>query len=212
MNKTDYINRSNQLKLTPRCPLIGRCPRWAYTLEFYTSQTPDHSFSRLKSEGLIPPTFEQTRIPLLPEVPWHSRNNDTETFDHFCPEVPLFFRSTTPSFIPEEAITGADWIAPTSTLQEVTHGHYSECPEFSNSGNSKISKNNARSVRPKDRFAALERDKHRCVYCGKGPNEGAILEIDHAQSVNDGGSSDLSNLVTACFECNRGKGKKSVTH
>lgn len=211
MNKIDYIDRSSKLKLTPRCPLIGRCPRWAYTLEFFTSKTPDHSFSRLKSEGHLPNDFEQTRIPLEPEAPWHNRTDDTETFDLCCPEVPLFFRNFTPSFLPKESITGADWIRSSSSLQHITHGHYSECPEISKNHNLKTTSSNSRNVSLKDRFTVLDRDDYRCVYCGKSRNEGAILEIDHAQSVNDGGSSDPTNLVTSCFECNRGKGKKSVT-
>jgi hypothetical protein len=32
-----------------------------------------------------------------------------------------------------------------------------------------------------------------------------ILEIDHIIPVVDGGTNDRANLVTACFDCNRGK-------
>ena len=54
------------------------------------------------------------------------------------------------------------------------------------------------------RFAVLERDNFRCVYCGRTAAE-ARLEIDHVHPRNKGGADLVSNLVAACFECNRGK-------
>jgi hypothetical protein len=44
-----------------------------------------------------------------------------------------------------------------------------------------------------------------------------ILEIDHIIPVSKGGNNDFVNLVTACFDCNRGKSKnllslKSIKH
>ena len=59
------------------------------------------------------------------------------------------------------------------------------------------------------RFEVLRRDKFTCLYCGKSsPN--VILEIDHVVPVVDGGTNDLQNLATSCFECNRGKSTKAV--
>lgn len=55
----------------------------------------------------------------------------------------------------------------------------------------------------------LSRDKFICVYCGRKPPE-VELHIDHKVSVRDGGSDDPENLVTACHECNGGKGASSV--
>lgn len=55
------------------------------------------------------------------------------------------------------------------------------------------------------RWLILERDGHRCVYCGAGPINGAQLTIDHVIPVIDGGTDDPDNLVTACDECNEGK-------
>ncbi len=51
------------------------------------------------------------------------------------------------------------------------------------------------------------RDRHTCVYCGRA---GGHLEIDHVLPVSRGGTSDLDNLVTACYECNHAKHAKTI--
>jgi len=55
------------------------------------------------------------------------------------------------------------------------------------------------------RFEVFKRDGFACVYCGKTPPD-VVLEIDHIEPVYNGGTNDINNLVTACFDCNRGKG------
>lgn len=60
------------------------------------------------------------------------------------------------------------------------------------------------------RFEVFKRDGFACVYCGATP-PGALLECDHAHPVAKGGTNDIGNLVTACFDCNRGKGARSLT-
>lgn len=60
-----------------------------------------------------------------------------------------------------------------------------------------------------DRFRILTRDNHTCQYCGKKAPD-AVLEIDHKVPVSKGGTNKHSNLVTSCFECNRGKGSKEL--
>lgn len=61
------------------------------------------------------------------------------------------------------------------------------------------------------RFDVFRRDKFTCQYCGKTPPQVA-LEIDHIIPLSEGGSDDFSNLITSCFECNRGKGKKILAN
>lgn len=57
---------------------------------------------------------------------------------------------------------------------------------------------------PRIRYEVLERDGYACQYCGaKAP--AVTLHVDHIVPVADGGTDDLSNLVTACEYCNLGK-------
>ena len=56
------------------------------------------------------------------------------------------------------------------------------------------------------RFQILERDKFRCHYCGRGIEDGVKLQVDHIIAKNKGGQNELSNYITACEECNLGKG------
>jgi len=58
---------------------------------------------------------------------------------------------------------------------------------------------------PKLRFEIFKRDQFTCRYCGRRTPD-VVLEIDHVVPVAEGGSDDPENLVTACYECNRGKG------
>jgi hypothetical protein len=59
------------------------------------------------------------------------------------------------------------------------------------------------------RFDVFKRDRFSCQYCGKTPPQ-VVLEIDHIQPVAEGGTNDILNLLTACFDCNRGKGKEGL--
>jgi hypothetical protein len=60
------------------------------------------------------------------------------------------------------------------------------------------------SISKKIRFEVFKRDNFTCGYCGKTP-PAAILEIDHIEPTSRGGSDDINNLITSCFDCNRGK-------
>lgn len=57
---------------------------------------------------------------------------------------------------------------------------------------------------PRIRYEVLERDGYTCQYCGaKAPN--VSLHVDHIVPVSEGGTDEMSNLVTACECCNLGK-------
>jgi CRISPR/Cas system Type II protein with McrA/HNH and RuvC-like nuclease domain len=60
------------------------------------------------------------------------------------------------------------------------------------------------AVSKRSRFEVFKRDGFACAYCGKTP-PAVILEIDHMVPVSLGGDDNMANLVTACFDCNRGK-------
>jgi 5-methylcytosine-specific restriction endonuclease McrA len=56
----------------------------------------------------------------------------------------------------------------------------------------------------RQRFEILKRDGFTCQYCGRKPPE-VTLEVDHIFPVDKGGTNDPSNLITSCYDCNRGK-------
>lgn len=66
-----------------------------------------------------------------------------------------------------------------------------------------------RNVSLSTRTKVLERDNYTCQMCGRNFKEdGVKLEVDHILPVSKGGSDNISNLQTLCFECNRGKSDK----
>lgn len=52
----------------------------------------------------------------------------------------------------------------------------------------------------------LNRDQHRCAYCGRGD---ITLTIDHVIPKSRGGADSWENLVTACVRCNNSKGDRT---
>ena len=72
-----------------------------------------------------------------------------------------------------------------------------------------LEKGTARGIRKavseKTRYEVLTRDNFRCKACGRDAADGVKLNVDHATPVDWGGTNDISNLVTLCDECNRGK-------
>ncbi len=62
----------------------------------------------------------------------------------------------------------------------------------------------------KTRFEVFKRDRFTCQYCGKMAPD-VILEVDHIKPVAEGGTNKMINLITACRDCNRGKGKRKLS-
>lgn len=54
------------------------------------------------------------------------------------------------------------------------------------------------------RHETFKRDSYRCVECG-ATNKTAKLEVDHIIPLAQGGTDELNNLQTLCFDCNRSK-------
>jgi hypothetical protein len=70
--------------------------------------------------------------------------------------------------------------------------------------------NQRKPLSKRTRFAVFKRDLFACQYCGATP-PAVVLEVDHIEPVAEGGSDDEGNLVTACFDCNRGKAAIPLT-
>jgi len=60
------------------------------------------------------------------------------------------------------------------------------------------------AISKKLRFEVFKRDGFACQYCGRRPPLVSI-EVDHIEPILEGGTDDIDNLTTACFDCNRGK-------
>lgn len=64
------------------------------------------------------------------------------------------------------------------------------------------------------RYAVYAADDCACIYCGRAcgrPGSGLPLAtLDHVTPHIEGGTNDVTNLVTACRSCNSSRGAKSV--
>lgn len=67
-----------------------------------------------------------------------------------------------------------------------------------------------KNISKKDRFEVFKRDSFSCQYCGDTPPT-VVLEVDHIHPVSKGGDNCIDNLITACFDCNRGKSNKLLS-
>lgn len=65
-------------------------------------------------------------------------------------------------------------------------------------------------VGKKMRFEVFKRDSFTCQYCGRSAPD-VVLEVDHIKPVREGGKNSLLNLITSCRDCNRGKGKRTLS-
>jgi len=66
------------------------------------------------------------------------------------------------------------------------------------------------SITKKTRFEVFKRDSFTCQYCGKSSPD-VVLEIDHIKPVSKGGGHRVTNLLSSCFDCNRGKSDRELS-
>lgn len=71
-------------------------------------------------------------------------------------------------------------------------------------------KANRKAIPQSVRFEVFKRDMFRCQYCGRGAPD-VVLQVDHMHPVYEGGSNEILNLITSCFDCNSGKGKRLIS-
>ncbi len=62
------------------------------------------------------------------------------------------------------------------------------------------------------RFKVFRRDYFTCRYCGASPLKDVSVKLhcDHIETLSTGGESRLNNLITACADCNLGKGTTNL--
>lgn len=68
-----------------------------------------------------------------------------------------------------------------------------------------VTRGERKAINEKVRYQVFSRDAFRCKACGRGADNGIKLTVDHTIPVDWGGTNDMSNLLTLCEECNRGK-------
>lgn len=73
-----------------------------------------------------------------------------------------------------------------------------------------IKKQKEMALSKRIRFEVFKRDGFKCQYCGNHPPV-VILEVDHIQPKSKEGLDDINNLITSCFDCNRGKSNIELT-
>ena len=59
-------------------------------------------------------------------------------------------------------------------------------------------------ISKRTRFEVFKRDMFSCQYCGKKSPD-VVLHVDHIKPVSKGGKNTITNLITACRDCNLGK-------
>jgi len=67
-----------------------------------------------------------------------------------------------------------------------------------------------KSLTKKSRFEVFKRDSFTCQYCGRSA-PGVVLRVDHIHPVAKGGTNEVANLITACFDCNVGKSDRLLS-
>jgi hypothetical protein len=70
---------------------------------------------------------------------------------------------------------------------------------------SKVKRKRRKGIPERLRFEVFKRDAFTCVYCGRRPPQ-VVLHCDHRTPQALDGPTTILNLVTACDDCNLGKG------
>ncbi len=66
-------------------------------------------------------------------------------------------------------------------------------------------------VMPAIRWQVFQRDHWKCVSCGRGSCDDAIIHVDHIIPRSKGGRDALDNYQTLCDSCNIGKSNRDDT-
>ena len=224
-----YLSKSKSARVTPRCPIASAelCPRYYCSLSLLSDNEITTKITE-KDRARLDKKWEPFKPTIIEEEPDIIRvDNKFAGVRNFCPEVSFdrfgYFASSIHRYADELDIDlahkrlaedGVNSTDPHWSWSTVTPLHYTECREYSilietTSGKRKKSSRARKGFSAKLRWQVFSRDSFTCQYCGRRPPDVA-LEVDHRVSVAEGGGNDPENLLTACVECNRGKGAYSV--
>jgi ribosomal protein S21 len=230
MTEKEYFAKSKKQRLPLRCPIIGKCERYALTV-LYLSELNIHGKGRtledkLRSWGYLADNYEKEKIHQVGEPFVFSKSQNTCSISKACPEVSLFNNDMIFGFFPKKAITEGYWdnfwrddrFEEDGKFDVEKTGHYSECSEFSQYhyenkiGDRKRQTAQRRNkISKKARFEIFQRDNFTCQYCKRNKDEdGVKLQLDHIIPVSEGGTDSINNLTTSCEDCNQGKTNKII--
>ncbi len=224
-----YSSKSKSMNLSPRCPIASAetCPRYYSSIFLLgnngiSTKILDVDKIRLdKKWAPFKPTIveEEALISFVgdkfvgisrfcPEVSYNIFNYFASMLHKYADEIDT---ETAYEFLNKNGVDPSD---PRWQWAFFTPTHYTECREYSlfcelTSGKTKKTIRIRKEFTQKLRWQILARDSFTCQYCGRRPPE-VSLEVDHKISVVEGGSNVTENLITACTECNKGKGSGSI--
>ncbi len=223
-----YSSESTRANLPPRCPFasIDHCPKYFESLSVLDQgeitaslNTDDTSRLKEKWKNWRSPTMEQSST-------WAKSARGIMYVSNICPDIGFdIFGHFAAAFhwygdeidwdLAQKRLSKskADAGDPRWKWATVFPEHYTECRLYSILSVLTVGPRSNRVTRTRIpsslRFTVLTRDAYTCVYCGKKAQE-ARLEVDHRVSEAEGGKTTLENLVTACSDCNKGKGIRSA--
>ena len=225
-----YSGESRRQGIPPRCPFasVELCPRYFDSVEFLgrievTTSLPAADLERLdkKWHSWMPPLVEQQQSSLrsedglrfvsgiCPEIGFDIFGHFATGFHWYADELDADLAHAR---LAREGVPNSD---PRWNWATIHPEHYTECRLYSILSATagllvqKTTRAGKAGISPALRWSVLARDGYKCTYCGRHPPD-VVLEVDHKVSEAEGGKTELANLVTACRECNRGKGSRSA--
>lgn len=227
-----YSNISSRNHVTASCPIAAcdKCPRHYLSLKLVNTVYPGalslsaDSCAGLEEKWRYSPPFvnDDLSCAVTPTA-----SGAIAGVEGFCPEVTAkylgLYCSSLREYVDEDHKRSAkselcDMRVAESDPRHVwatcRPQHFIECGEYSiyceNSVRKTSTKKTQKTVSNRVRWEVFSRDNFTCQYCGKTGKTGVPLQVDHRVPRAAGGSDDIGNLVTACEECNNGKGVRKV--
>lgn len=172
------------MRLSEKCPLCGSlvwCGRQC-------ANAPSKAAPPVETPAVSPDP-----PPFKPYKDGEGYSPKTQLYEHFCVWCGVAFKGTQDKTYCSDACRVNAWRA--RKREGAVEAHIGSRPHYGWA---------------QRRFAVLERDGFKCRYCGRGAAQQAVLHVDHILPKSAGGGDELENLITACQECNYGKGDAQI--
>lgn len=137
MTEEQYYQISKREELPEKCPLIGKCERYALTILYLTEFNIYGKGKTVEdiliNEGLLPEEYKEKKVNQIGEPFSFRKSENTCDIQNACPEVSLFFNGLIYGFIPQKGIVSGFWdnFWKDKKFRVEKTGHFSKCREFS---------------------------------------------------------------------------------